>query len=110
MNLRTMASDEARTHWRDLLDAVSAGKTNVVIERFGKPTAILVGVTEYETYQQALALLQELVDQEDPAAAEELLATLAAKQRVQEFLADPHAGESYAAFRRRMVAEGVLDE
>lgn len=110
MNQRTLASDVARTNWRDLLDAVSQGSDDIVIERFGKPTAVVMGLAQYEQYRQALALLTELAQATDAAAIEELLATRVAQQRVQEYLDKPAIARSYFEFRRRVVNEGVLDE
>jgi prevent-host-death family protein len=52
--LKTMNSEQARTQWRDLLDLASRGE-KVVIERHGKPTAI---VMSYEVYQTMEATLQ----------------------------------------------------
>lgn len=42
MTVQVMKSDEARTNWRDLLDTASAGEFDIVIERYGKPTATVV--------------------------------------------------------------------
>jgi prevent-host-death family protein len=46
--IATMDSREARTRFRDILDATVAGK-EVVIERYNKPTAVVVN---YELWQR----------------------------------------------------------
>ena len=37
---RHIASEKARAHWREILDAVAAGE-EIVIERYGRPVAVL---------------------------------------------------------------------
>ncbi len=41
-----MSSDEARSKWREVLDAAVAGN-QVVIERYGKPVAVIVPHSQY---------------------------------------------------------------
>jgi prevent-host-death family protein len=50
---RQVRSDEARTHFRDLLDAAEQGE-HITILRYEKPVAIVVPVAWYE---QATALI-----------------------------------------------------
>jgi len=46
-----MSSDEARSKWREVLDAAVAGNP-IIIERYGKPVAVMV---PYANYVQAAA-------------------------------------------------------
>jgi prevent-host-death family protein len=50
MAVKTFKSDEARLKLRDILDDVFRGDTEVVIERYNKPTAVVIN------YEQWLAL------------------------------------------------------
>ncbi len=50
MNTVTFGSEEARTKFRDILDGVSIDKSDFVIERHGKPTAVVVNYGEYEQW------------------------------------------------------------
>ncbi len=95
MTVQVMKSDEARTNWRDLLDTASAGEIDIVIERYGKPTATVVN---YEQYLQAKAILEELRAIQD------------ADKMVQKWLENPELGRPYSEIRKRLVDEGILDE
>ena len=61
MTIVTMKSEEARNSWRDMLDiALKGGR--VIIERYSKPQAVLVGYEQWQKTQQRLQeyeLLQE---------------------------------------------------
>lgn len=59
-----MSSDEARSKWREILDAAVAGN-QVVIERYGKPVAVIVPHSQYvqspgqaETVREETAVYQ----------------------------------------------------
>ncbi|MCA9945982.1 MAG: type II toxin-antitoxin system prevent-host-death family antitoxin [Anaerolineales bacterium] len=59
-----MSSDEARSKWREVLDTAVAGN-QVVIERYGKPVAVIVPhaeftqtATEENVVQEAAAIYQ----------------------------------------------------
>jgi prevent-host-death family protein len=95
MAIQVMKSDEARTRWRDVLDTATAGETDIVIERHGKPTATIVN---YEQYLQAKAILEELRTIQE------------ADKLVQKWLENPEHGRPYAEIRKMLVNEGLLDE
>jgi prevent-host-death family protein len=95
MPTQIMKSEEARTHWRDLLDMASAGDTDIVIERHGKPTAAVVS---YERYAEVQAILEELRELRD------------ADKMVQKWIENPTIGRPYSEIRKRLVDEGILDE
>lgn len=50
----TYSSKEARANWREMLDAIYLHKQDVVIERNGKPVAVLLSVEEYQAVQEML--------------------------------------------------------
>jgi len=93
MQTKTMKSEEARLAWRNILDS-AAGGDDVVIERYRKPTAVLIG---YEDY---IAILDEL---------EEMRADRRAIQAYEEWKADPSDTISLEEFRDELIAEGLLD-
>ena len=45
---RHSASEKARAHWREILDAVAAGE-EIVIERYGRPVAVLSAYSEADS-------------------------------------------------------------
>ena len=47
-------SGEARAKWRDILDQVFAGKSDVVIERNGKDVAVMIPAVDYEQIRETL--------------------------------------------------------
>jgi prevent-host-death family protein len=59
---RTITSDEARTKMRDLLDDVNYGNNRVRISRYGKPAAVLVPVSWYESRNDVTDLGKNLPD------------------------------------------------
>jgi antitoxin (DNA-binding transcriptional repressor) of toxin-antitoxin stability system len=59
MNIQTVSSDQARTGWRDLLDGVIAGDV-VIIERYGKPVAVMLAHADYVAMQTELEAAREM--------------------------------------------------
>lgn len=53
MTITTFKSDEARNRWRDMMDTAMTGG-QVVVERYNKPQAVLLG------YQQFADLMQRI--------------------------------------------------
>lgn len=51
MVIKTVQSEEARNHLRDVMDEVTAGEAEVVIERYGKPTVAVISYKEYQRIQ-----------------------------------------------------------
>lgn len=51
----TYNSEQARLHWRDLLDAALSG-ARVIIERYGKPTVVMLSYEEYCALEKRAAL------------------------------------------------------
>ncbi|MCB9419206.1 MAG: type II toxin-antitoxin system Phd/YefM family antitoxin [Ardenticatenaceae bacterium] len=46
MKTKTVSSDQARARWRELLDTAVTGD-HVIIERYGKPVAVLIPYQDY---------------------------------------------------------------
>ena len=54
MSPTKVKSGEARAKWRDILDQVFAGKSDVVIERNGKDVAVIIPAVDYEQIRETL--------------------------------------------------------
>ncbi|MFN8486288.1 MAG: type II toxin-antitoxin system Phd/YefM family antitoxin [Caldilineaceae bacterium] len=52
MTVKILSSEEARTHLRDVMDEVTTGEAEVVIERHGKPTVAVISYKEYQRIQR----------------------------------------------------------
>jgi prevent-host-death family protein len=82
MAVKTIRSEEARNNFRDILDNAIAGD-DIVIERYGKPTAVVVNHTRWQMQRrQWLAMLDERareIDAGDFVTQEELDVQLAAR-------------------------------
>ena len=94
MTIQKLDSNRARTRWRDVLDTVAAGASDIVIERYGKPVAVVIA------YRDFVALQDELDD---------LRAARRAEAVYEEWKSDQSSARPYADFRAEMVAEGKLD-
>lgn len=92
MTTTTLGSRAARQKWRDLLDAVYAGDTDIVIERNSKPTAVLI---PYEDYLALAEVLDDLRAARRVAEAQKI-----SQQR----------GRSYDDIRAELKSKGLLDE
>lgn len=55
MTVKTLSSEEARTHLRDVMDEVTAGEAEIVIERHGKPTVAVISYKEFQRIQRERA-------------------------------------------------------
>ena len=95
MAVQKFDSNRARTKWRDVLDTVTSGDSDIVIERYGKPVAVVIA------YRDFLALQDELDD---------LRASRRAADVYEEWKRDPSSARPYADVRAELVAEGKLDE
>ncbi len=52
MAIKTYKSEDARAQMRTILDDVTTGTTEVVIERHGKPTAVMVGYHQWQAWRR----------------------------------------------------------
>ena len=64
-NSQSVSSDALRTRLRTLLDDVAYGHQHVHVNRYGKPAAVLVDVSWYETRQD----VGELGNHREPPAS-----------------------------------------
>jgi len=90
-----LSSKEARANWRSLLDKVLAGDADVLIERNGKPVAVMIPASDYEDI------------------ADELDDLRTARRAEKEYLAwknNPALGRPYAEIREELIEDGLLDE
>jgi prevent-host-death family protein len=92
MAYQILNSEDARTHWRDILDAAGTGQ-DVVIARYGKPMAAVIPIADYE------ALLEEL---------EDMRAARRAQQALEAWREDRSRGRPYAVVREELVSEELL--
>lgn len=57
MDISTFKSDEARSRWRDMMDAALTGE-RVIIERYAKPQAVLIGYKQFNAMADRLHELE----------------------------------------------------
>jgi prevent-host-death family protein len=55
----TYSSKDARQNWRKILDIILARGQDILIERNGKPAAVIVPVEDYENIREALEEYRE---------------------------------------------------
>jgi prevent-host-death family protein len=95
VSILTINSREARIKWRDLLDKVYAGSSDVVIERNGKPVAVMIPIEDYEELQDEL---------DDLRSARRVAALYEAWKQ------DPSAGRPWEEVKSDLIDKGLLDE
>jgi prevent-host-death family protein len=89
MPSRVLSSDEARTRWRHIMDAATAGE-DVVVERYGKPTVAVIPYADY------LELLDQL---------EDLRATRQARSALAEWRRDPTVARPWSEVETELLAD-----
>jgi prevent-host-death family protein len=94
MTLQVMKSREARNQWRSLLDRVLTGE-DILIERNGKPVAVLIAAEDYDSVRAEL---------EDLRAGQRAAAVYEAWKE------HPEDSRSWEDVRAELVADGKLDE
>ena len=95
MTTTTIGSREARQKWRDLLDAAYTGAGDTVIERSGKPVAVLIPYEDYLAVQEAL---------DDLRAARRVAETYATLKQ------NPKLGHSYEEVRAALENKAESDD
>ncbi|NOX61918.1 MAG: type II toxin-antitoxin system Phd/YefM family antitoxin [Chloroflexi bacterium] len=81
MAIKVLESNQARKHWRDLLDTVLSGDTDVVITRYHKPVATIVAYEDYLSIQDEL-MKRRSAQRAKREVMSEALATMIASERV----------------------------
>mgnify|MGYP004748727097 CR=1 FL=1 len=94
MTVNVIDSNKARTQWRDILDMARAG-LDTIIERYGKPTAVVI------PYDDFMALQEELDD---------LRVARRAQAAYEEWQRDPSTGTPLEEVEAELRAEGLLDD
>src|SRR5438552_18672197 len=92
MVVRRMSSREARANFSDLLGQVYYTKEPVIVEKKGKPMAVVVSPDDYERYQksdkerlfQKIHAIQERNKEKDPADIEANIAQALEEVRQEE--------------------------
>jgi prevent-host-death family protein len=93
MTVRTVDSNRARIHWREILDAARAGEDSV-IEHYGKTTAVVLPFADWEALQEAL---------DDLRAARRGQVAYEAWQR------DPSLGRPWSEVKAELIRDGLLE-
>jgi PHD/YefM family antitoxin component YafN of YafNO toxin-antitoxin module len=91
---KVMDSNDARLHWRDVLDAGAKG-LDIVITRYKKPVSVVI---DYEDY---LAIVEHL---EDQRAGRRAAATLELIEQ------DPTRVRPFQSLVNELIEEGELDQ
>jgi prevent-host-death family protein len=93
MGVEAFNSRKARSKFRDLLDRVFSGH-DVIIERHGKPVAVMIPVEDYREVQEEL---------------EDLRAARRVTELYESWMEDPSVARSMEDIEAEMIAEGLLD-
>lgn len=93
MTVMTLDSRNARTKWRDIMDTAQTGG-ETVIERYGRPTAVVVPFEDWQALQD---------DLDDLRAARRAAVAYEAWKR------DPSLGTPLDQVEAELRAEGLLD-
>jgi prevent-host-death family protein len=88
--VKEMSSREARRKWREVLDMVMTGSSDVAITRYGQSIAVIIPAQDYEA-------LANMID--------ELRITRMADRIYGEYIADREAAVSYEEVRRELTGE-----
>ncbi len=87
---KQVTSRDARKQWREILDDVVSGSSDVTITRYGEPAAVLIPAQDYED------LAEEL---------EELRLGRVAEAAYAEYLANRESATPYEEFRGELIEE-----
>lgn len=94
MRCKVLSSDEARTRWRDIMDAATAGE-DVVVERYGKPTVAVIPYGDY----------LELLD-----ALDDLRSARQARMALEEWRRDPTTARPWPEIEAELRSEGLVSD
>jgi prevent-host-death family protein len=95
MGILTVNSRKARSNLRDLLDQVFKGEVDVVIERNGKPVAVMIPVSDYE----------DLIDELDDLRAARRAAAL-----YESWKRNPDSARPIEEVEEELKSEGLIHE
>ena len=78
--IKTYKSEDARLKLRDILDDVMTGRAESIIERHGKPTAVVISYAKWQAWQRQrsaqLLEIREAMDAGEYVTGDELDAQL----------------------------------
>ncbi|MCJ7724670.1 MAG: type II toxin-antitoxin system Phd/YefM family antitoxin [Anaerolineales bacterium] len=94
MTITKINSGDARIKWRDMLDQVYAGVTDIIIVRSGKDVAVLIPASDYEAVREDLDELR---------SARQAAATYAEWQR------DPSVARPWEEVEAELTSKGLVD-
>jgi prevent-host-death family protein len=95
MRLITVNSRKARSNMRDLLDRVFSGDADVIIERHGKPVAVMIPVEDYAEIQDEL---------------DDLRAAHRAAEIYESWKEDASSARDMDEIERELIEQGLLDD
>jgi prevent-host-death family protein len=87
--IKTLSSNEAKQRWGAVMDTVSRGENEVIVESHGKPKVAVISYEEFETFQELrkkqrqqqalreLRLIGDLIGDRNNDLTEEQVAELA---------------------------------
>ncbi len=55
---KQITSRDARQQWREILDDVVSGRSDITITRYGEPVAVLIPAEDYESLSEELEELR----------------------------------------------------
>jgi prevent-host-death family protein len=93
--VKEVTSRRARAEWREILDTVMTGDSDIVISRYGKEVAVLIPAEDYRALESEL---------------EELRMTRVAEDIYEAYLADRSAAVQYTEVREELLDEETSDE
>ncbi|MDO8752381.1 MAG: type II toxin-antitoxin system Phd/YefM family antitoxin [Anaerolineales bacterium] len=94
MTITKINSGEARIKWRDMLDQVYAGVSDVLIERSGKAVAVLIPAADYEAIRDVL---------------DDLRSTRQAAAAYAEWQRDPSMARPWEDVEAELIEKGLAD-
>ncbi|MBE2219937.1 MAG: type II toxin-antitoxin system Phd/YefM family antitoxin [Anaerolineae bacterium] len=97
MGTKKISSEQARTGWRDILDTVATGDS-IIIERYGKPIAVLVPYQDYEETHPLATVVREQTAVYQTNEWETLKAELAAEIKA-DLLSEPNIQQALLQYQ-----------
>ncbi len=95
MSVLTMDSRSTRTKWRDVLDTVATGASDIVVTRNSKETVAIIPFEDYEAIAETLQELRE---------------TRLADALIDQWHQGKISAHPWAAIKANLLAERGLDE
>ena len=96
MVIKTLDSNQARNHWRDMLDTVLTSETDVVITRYNKPVVTVVPYEDYLSIRDELMKMRAERRSTEPVANETLLTMIASERVLAREWDTPEEDEAWA--------------